>query len=774
MRGKIIRNNISRNKLVSLAAALFIAAAAALISLAAILAVNLSGAIDRLMQKAATPHFMQMHTGTIDMAELEHFANTNGSVSQFQVLEFLNLDNSQIVLGENSLAGSVQDNGVSVQSGKFDFLLDFNDEPVRPGEGEIFVPVCYFRDGTVKEGDTAVINGIPFTVAGFVRDSQMNSALASSKRFIVSSTDYGLLERFGKAEYLIEFRLNDRSGLGAFETAYSEAKLPAGGPALTWPLFRLMSAASDGIMIAVIVLVGILVILIALLCIRFTLLSKIEEDYREIGVMRAVGMRISDIRGIYLAIYAAIAAAGCIAGVLLSTLFRKPLLESIRLNLGSGGNGVLASLFGMAGAAAVFLLILLYVNHGLRSFRNISAVQALRFGAVQDIAGAPGAMKLSENRVFSANLFLAAKDVLTRKRLYSTMLFIVVLASFIMIVPRNLYHTISDKNFVTYMGVGNCDLRLDIWLTGGINDKTAEIQTAVGADPEISKYALFTTRVFSAVMEDGTMETVKVELGDHSVFPLQYAEGKLPEKEDEIALSALNAQELGKKAGDTIILTGDGGETEMRLTVCGIYSDITNGGKTAKAVFKAESAETAWAVICADLKPAVGLTGKIAEYASGFPDAKVSAVGEYMNQTFGQTLSAVKKAWRAAVIVSVAVTLLVTLLFMKLLTAKDRYSIAIMRAVGYTGSDIGRQYAWRAVFVLAAGIITGTVLAGTLGEKLAGMAIASFGAVSFRFAADHLFTFLISPLLMLATALAATILGTFRVGDVRVYEAIKE
>ena len=42
-------------------------------------------------------------------------------------------------------------------------------------------------------------------------------------------------------------------------------------------------------MIAVILLVSAAAVLIALLCIRFALLAEIEEDYREIGVMKALG-----------------------------------------------------------------------------------------------------------------------------------------------------------------------------------------------------------------------------------------------------------------------------------------------------------------------------------------------------------------------------------------------------------------------------------------------------------------------------------------------------
>jgi putative ABC transport system permease protein len=111
----------------------------------------------------------------------------------------------------------------------------------------------------------------------------MQPLLSSSKRFLVSQNDFAALQPFGSVEYLIEFRLHDLDSLGAFETAYTAAGLEANGPTLTYPLFRMFNGLSDGLMIAVILLISALVIAIAFLCIRFTLLAKIEDDYREIG-----------------------------------------------------------------------------------------------------------------------------------------------------------------------------------------------------------------------------------------------------------------------------------------------------------------------------------------------------------------------------------------------------------------------------------------------------------------------------------------------------------
>ena len=288
------------------------------------------------------------------------------------------------------------------------------------------------------------------------------STLSSSKRFLVSENDYMEIKSLGSMEYLIEFRLKDLTALGAFETAYTSAGLEANGPTITYGLFKMLNAISDGMMIAVILLVSALVVAIAFMCIRFTLLAKIEDDYREIGVMKAIGLRISDIKKIYFSKYAAIAVAGCILGFVLSVVFRGMLLENIRLYMGESENSSLASLFGIIGVLLVFFAIIAYVSGVLRRFRKISAADAIRFGTSQEKSAGAKYFCLSRNRLLDTNIFLGVKDVLARKSLYATMLGVLVISSFIIIVPQNLYNTISSNSFITYMGVGNYDLRIDI------------------------------------------------------------------------------------------------------------------------------------------------------------------------------------------------------------------------------------------------------------------------------------------------------------------------
>lgn len=769
---RTIRNDIQRNKAITLAIVVFVAAAAMLVSLAAILVVNLSGAIDALMLRSKTPHFMQMHAGDLDRMRLASFVDQRSEIEDYQVVEFLNVDSSQFIFEDGSLAGSVQDNGFSIQNERFDYLLDLDGNVIQVSDGEVYVPIPYFQQGVAEVGDRLSVFGKEFTVAGFHRDSQMNSLLSSSKRFLVSENDFAEMKELGSIEYLIEFRLNDLADLGVFETAYTSAGLESNGPTITYPLYKMLNGLSDGLMIAVILLISALVVAVAFLCIRFTLLAKIEEDYREIGVLKAIGLRVSDIKKIYLAKYAAIAAIGSLLGFGLSFVFRGMLLENIKLYMGESESSSLALIFGLFGVVFVFLAIIAYVNSVLGRFRKIPPAEAIRFGIAQEKSSAGKSFHLSINKLFSTNVFLGIKDVLARKKIYSTMLAVLVISVFIIIVPQNLYNTISSKGFITYMGVGNSDMRIDIQQTDNISEKATNIAKAMEKDNDIRKFVVLTTKTFSAKMDDGTEERIKVELGDHSLFPLSYARGNAPTSDDEIALSVMNANEMGKMVGDSLPVMIAGQWKDLKVS--GIYSDVTNGGKTAKAIFTDPSADIMWSVINVELTDPALLESKIADYSEMYDFGKVSDIDEFILQTYGSTINSIGIASYAAIAIALTIIVLIIVLFMRMLVAKDRYVIAVMKAFGFTNADIKKQYIARSVFILIIGILLGTLLANTIGEMLAGAVIASFGAASFKFVINPLFAYLLGPLMMVVATLLATIGGTFDAGQLRISENIKE
>lgn len=769
---RIIANDLKKSKFISLTTLLFVAVSTLMLALAAILFINLTGAIDGLMKDAKTPHFMQMHAGELDRARLKSFSEANPAVEGFQVMEFVNVEDWELLVEGAPIEGGVQDNGIMKQGKDFDFLLSLEGEVIEPAAGDIYIPLMYMKNGAVQEGDRIHIYGREFTAAGFLRDSQMNSPLSSSKRFLVSDGDFEILQPQGDVEYLISFRLTDLDHLPAFQGAYVAAGLESNGPTLTHGLFRIINGLSDGLLIAVILLVSLLAVAITFLCIRFTLMARMEDDRREIGVMKAVGLHNKDIIRLYLAKYAVLAFLGAVLGYGASLLLKEPLLKDIQLAMGVYHQPVSERLLGMAGALLILVMVVACVYVVLGKIRKVSVTEAIRMGTGQERSGMVGRFLLSRSRLLHSNVFLAVKDLLGRKKLYLTMVMILLIAMFMMTLPQGLYSTISSENFITYMGAGKSDLRIDIQQTNDIRDKARDIAAAMEKDEDISSHVVLTMGSYVVRGEDGGESRLLIETGDHSLFPISYSYGRMPTAPQEIALSAMNAEELAKGLGDrlTVVIQGE----EVELTVCGIYSDITNGGKTAKAAFTDGEENVMKSAITADVEDRSRLTAVLSRYEENFTYAKVTGVDEFVHTTFGSTLEAMEKASAAGSLAALFIAFFMTLLFVKMLVSKDRYAIAILKSIGHHNRDIRTQFLVRALLVAALSLILGILATMTLGERLAGLMIASFGATHFSFEINALLTYVASPALMLAVVALATHIGTRSITCIHIAESIKE
>lgn len=768
---RIIRNDVLQSKLITATTTIFITVAAVLITLATVLSVNLSGSIDNLLEQTKSPHYMQMHGGEIDKERMQKFAEGNQYVEKYQISEFLNIEGGKIQVGDYTFADNVQDNGIAVQNKEFDFMLDLENRPIQVNQGEVYVPIAYVKEGLIEVGGTLTIAGKKLSIKGAVRDGQMNSNFASSKRFLVNEADYADLFSEGTLEYIIQFRLNDLSKLNEFEAAYRNADLEMNGPSGTLGLFKVINAIADGIMIAVLLMVSVLVVAMAFMCIRFTLLAKIEEDFKEIGVMKAIGLQVRDIKKIYLAKYALVALVGGLAGYLLSIPLSRRLLDDIKLTMGESGKEGFSRLIGVAGVVLLLILILSYVYLLLNRFKKVSAVKAIRTNGSDEKISNRKPISLRAFNWLPTNSFMGLVDVISRKKMYLTMLLVFMLASFIMIVPGLTYQSMSSDSFTEYLGYGQMDMMASLYMDEESDMHAKLLETKLASDEEIEAYNEITTKPFKVKEQGDTDSILTIELGDHNSFSVEYTEGKAPIKEDEIALSQLNAEEYQKKLGDTITIVQNGKERELIL--CGVYSNIFNGGKTAKAAFTDTTTETMWRSYFIKLTEPEKAEEKLNEYKAELPFAKIYNVSLYKEQIFGPTIRSLGMLAIGSIAVALLITGLITSLFIKLLIVRDKKEIAILKAIGYTNKDISVQYLSRSVIVLVLGLLAGTLLASTLGPVLAGLMMSMMGMTAFELSGS-LLIYLGCPILMLLTTIFTTKIVNKRAGAINIAENLKE
>lgn len=775
---KILNKDIRRNKTVIAILFCFIMISALLISSAFNVILELSNSINDLFLKSNAPHYVQRHTGSINQAEIDQFVLNNSIVKDQLTSEALVIEGSNIFLNgsDKSEENSVMDAYFIEQNEKFDYLLDLKNEKISVKKGEIAVPIYYMQKKNLKIGDKIKIADGKYIkelkIIAFIRDVQMNPSIVSSKRFVVNKDDLNdLRKNVGETEYLIEFQLNDLKDLNQFVNEYQSSQLPKQGPSIDYNLFKTLNALTDGIVIAIIIIISFLIILIALLTLRFIIIAAMEEDYREIGVMKAIGINKKYIRKIYMIKYVSISAAASVAGYIGSIFLQKIFTANIQLYMGASHKGLFEYVISFLSVVLLFLIVRFFTGVMLRRFNKVSAVAALRSGSMGESSVRKG-ISIYKNKRLNVNILIGVKDVFSRTKMFILLLIVFFISSFIIIVPINMLNTLKSPEFITYMGIGKSDIRIDIQKSENVEKIFKEITHRIGADEDVDKYSPFITCKFKVLNSEGLWDNINVETGEFSNYELKYLEGKSPSKNNEIALSYLNARDLNKKVGDKVTINDNGRKYELKI--CGIYQDITNGGRTAKARIDHNPDSVLWYVVSVDFKDNVNISEKVNEYSKEFKSAQITYIEDYLNQTLGTTINQLQKASIVMIVIGILIIMLITGMFLKMLLAKDQCEISIMKSLGFTSLNIEVQYLTRMLFILIIGIAAGTIASNTLGENLISLIGASLGASKIHFIIDEFTAYILCPITLIISVILTTLICTLSIGKRNIDRSIME
>ena len=699
---------------------------------------NLVQSMSDLEEKAVPADITQMHLGEFDQTEIDQF--TKGyqeHIAMQETMTLLNIDGSHIRFGQNeTMAGTVQDISFVIQNEKFDFILDLNNEKLDIKEGHVAVPIYFMKyydlqigeSITVKNGDTQK----ELIISDYARDYEMNSSLTSSKRFVINRTDYDemLDSREEELEYLIQFKLNENGNAQEVQTAYIEAELPANGPIILGQFFLIFNALTDAAVAMVIILISLLLIMIAALCIRLTFLATMDEDMREIGVMKAIGISKKEIKKVYLNKYRIMSVAAGIIGYLLSFAVINLFNGNMRLYLSSDGTGTLKYELSLIAPILVYFMIVMYCKKVLKRIDKISAVEALRKDLMEQGKNHKNSFTLRKNKIFSTNFYMGIRDVFKRAKLYRLLFFIFIVCTFIILLPINMYNTMNSPEFSTYMGIGKSDIRIDLRRTDSIIEDFNKLQEELKNDKDIEKHAAYITSSYQIKNAEGRWDYINIETGVFSVFPLNYLEGSAPDREGEISLSHANATQdgLNKKVGDEVIVKVGGAEETLKVS--GIYQDVTNGGKTAKAHSSLIVNEEAilWYVVYMDVAGGVDKQEKIDYYQNAYDAAQVNDLKEFTGQTLGNIIDQMGIVVIGGIVIALIIVVLITALFLRMLLSKDMSQIAIMRSIGLTSKQISHQYMAGTLLVLIFGMIVGVLASTYIGEFLVSAAMSTMGA----------------------------------------------
>lgn len=721
---KILKNDIKRNLIGNMALVLFMTFAALLFIISVIIVIQLGASMSAMYEAAKPPHFLQMHKGELVQEKIDDFNASFEGLTQGQTLAMINIYGDDItVYGEKtlSLSDSRLDISLVKQNKELDLLLDSNRNRIELHKGQIGIPVILLDSYDIKIGDRIEIQreGVKksFTVASYVYDAQMNSTLVSSTRILLSDQDFEeLFGKIGETEYIIEAYFTDKSLGTDYQTAYENAGLPNKGPAITYSQIVLISALGDIIMAIIIATVSILLILIALLSVKYTLMAGLEDEVGEIGSMKAIGLPYRDIRNIYYQKYRIIIMLGLALAYLIALGISGTFIGKINKNFANSGISPFTILLPLLICLLIYIAASAYCKRILKKIKELSVTEALVW---ESGLGKEKPIKdgLHRNKNIEINLLFSMREVFYGFKKFNIIFITMFLVSIIIMIPQNLVSSMKHKEFLSYMGTPVSDIMVEAESGRGLEMRYAEIQKLIQNDPDI--FAVQETKEIRAETKNGDGEwmNLKIDSGLQSGSGLHYLQGKKPLKTDEIAVSKLNADKMEKNVGDQIVLRI--GKKEERYFISGIYQDMTDGGMTAKSLHDFSQTEPSSYQFIIWLKEgkdpvlkAKNWEGKVGE------GINIEPTQVFVEQTLGVLTAQIQRAVSAVSMLALLTMLFPVVLFMKLRLVKDRLSIALMKTIGFTDKDIRKQYIYKVGAVSLPGIFAGVVFSAILGEHL--------------------------------------------------------
>ncbi|MFA5527755.1 MAG: ABC transporter permease [Peptostreptococcales bacterium] len=713
-----------------------------------------------LNELAIPPQYLQMHKGDYDENVFKGFVENHEYINDSIIVKMLDIRNANIIYQGETLENSLMDNGFVIQNEGFDFLLNMNNDIVVVKEGEIGVPVYYAEDIGIQVGDTITLHEGNYTknlrVSTIIRDSSMNAALTSSKRFLINQTDLDEISgHMGEWEYLFEFILEEGTSTAILEKDYIDANMPSNGVAITGSQLSIMNNLSHGLIALIIIAISILLIMIAVLCLSYIIKATLADENHTIGEMKAIGFPNKAIEKLYQMKYIVLVLIASVVGYMAAIPFGDFFSSSAVMYCGNGTDEWMKWIFPLIGVILLSIIVIFRCKKTIYKNLRSSVVELLKGN---DRIKKEGHYSLPIAGLRHGNLSIALGELKCKWKEYVVIFFVFIFSSFLILLPMNMKNTVENPSFMTYMGVGESDIRIDIQYTDKlIEQKDAAISYLEG-DPEIAKYAIYQNSYVELQNSDGEWEYLRVENGDGSIFPLEYIEGGAPKDTEEIALSYLNASELGKDVGDHITVSY-GGE-ELLFTVSGIYQDITYGGKTAKANIDFEDKDVEVYIIYLDVMDGVDIEEKTLELRSILTDSKITPISKFVSQTLGGITDNLSVISGAAIVISLVLVMLITVMILRLITAREHSAIAIKKSIGFSNKDIRIQFAIRILLIQFVAIVVGTLLANTIGEVILGMILSFMGASEIQMLVEPIKSYLLSPAAQLFLVFITVIVGS--------------
>lgn len=762
---RILKKDLKRKKTMNIILLIFVILAATFIASSANNLTTVSSALDNFFEKADVPDYWFASTNDADVGRFEEFAADNGydySISRLIQIEPRNI----LVEGEKLEYSNTM--CLSTLGGIKIFDKD-NKEITHINDGELYVTNHIF---TSTENDFHVggkifisQNGVEkeFTVKGYSKDALFGTAMVGMSRFLISDNDAALFDNENAAvASSVEVHTKDADYRDRFNALGLNTIM-----SIDRSMFK-MTYLMEILIAAILLVVSVCLILISMVILRFIIKFTITEEFREIGVMKAIGIKNFAIRGLYIAKYFAIAVVGTAVGLAASLPLSRLMISGVsqKIVISSGDNFPIN--IGAAILAGIIVVLFSYLC--TRPIRRFSPIDAIRSGETGERYKKKGVLRLGGSHLPTV-VFMALNDIFSGIKSYMSMVIIFILGTLLVIIPTNTINTLRSDKLITIFNMVESDHVISQELLfNPSEDNKAMVERKFSEVREMFAEQGIEVDVFQEIMfrsnvNMGGKRTNSISfqgMGGVTTDMYTYLEGTPPQNVHEVALTHLTAGQIGAKIGDDVeIKIGDDTRT---YTVTAINQSMNNMGEGVRFHQDAEldydyaAGSFGIQVNYKDNPDSAALAERKAMLEKLYPDATVYTPGEYIGYMIGNVADQLDGMKVLILSIILGINALVAVLMVKSFITKEKSEIALLKAIGFKNDPLILWQTMRIGIVLLVSVLTGALLSSPLSSLIITPVFGMLGAYSIEYEIRAVEVYVIFPLIMLGvTAFAAFI-----------------
>ena len=224
-----------------------------------------------------------------------------------------------------------------------------------------------------------------------------------------------------------------------------------------------------------------------------------EENYT-IGEMKAIGFPGKAIEKLYQMKYIILVLAAGVLGFLAAIPFGDFFSSSVIMYCGYGTGEWMKWVFPFIGVILLSLVVMPACRRIIRKNLKSTVVELMRG---EEKIKKEGNYSLPSTGLKDRNLTIAFGELKCKWKEYSVIFFVFVFSSFLILLPMNLKNTVENPSFMTYMGVGECDIRIDIQYSGKLTEQKDTARSYLENDSETKKYAIYRNGYVQSQNVDG-------------------------------------------------------------------------------------------------------------------------------------------------------------------------------------------------------------------------------------------------------------------------------